>query len=74
VLLVPEDSPAAESADAAKEAFRKGTDGVVYSQLRKTPQEAKDAAGAEGDKAFSSGRFLFRGQPADLAKIKKALP
>lgn len=47
---------------------------TVYVQLRRTAQEAKDEASPKGDKAFSWGRFFFKGEQARLAQIKKALP
>jgi hypothetical protein len=45
----------------------------VYVQVRKTEQEAKDAASPKGEDAFSWGRFYFVGDPKILSKVKQAL-
>lgn len=47
---------------------------VVYCRICKTPQEARDQAGAYGDDAFASGRLLFHAPPAALEKIRQHLP
>lgn len=53
--------------------FDFGSEGKVYVQVRKTEQEAKDAAGPKGEEAFSWGRFYFEGEPKLLAKVKQTL-
>ena len=45
----------------------------VYVQVRKSAQEAKDAASIGGEKGFAWGRFIFGGEPNRLAEFKKAL-
>lgn len=46
----------------------------VYVQVRKSAQEAKDAASTGGERGFAWGRFIFAGEPKHLAEFKKALP
>ena len=46
---------------------------VALVQKVRTAEEARDKAGAKGDKAASWGRFLFVGDPAFVARIRAAL-
>lgn len=55
-------------------AIRAGDRDIVFCELRKSPQEAKDTAGTWGERGFSSGRFAFKGDPNQLSRIRAALP
>lgn len=44
--------------------------GIVYCQLHKTTQEARDTAGASSGSEFASGRFRFYGDPKSVAAFK----
>lgn len=73
-FIVPQDSPYADEkklADDWREKRAAAT--TAYCTLRKTPQDAKDDAGASGRK-LAAGRFVFEADPAELARIKSALP
>jgi hypothetical protein len=71
--LVPADSNL--TAEDVRAAFpHPPAEGLVYCALRRTPQEAKDDAGTAGADAFAAGRFVFRGPPAELRRIREALP
>lgn len=53
--------------------FQFSGDKEVYVQVRKSAQEAKDAASPKGGEAFSWGRFYFLGEPKELQIIKEKL-
>ncbi|VTT96574.1 unnamed protein product [Gemmataceae bacterium] len=74
VFFVAEGSPAAAGEKEADRAYGDKSPDVVYCQLRKTTQEARDEAGSKGSDWFASGRFLFHAPPAAAEKIKAALP
>lgn len=72
--LVPEGSFVAKDEESARAAYSAGSPDVVYVQLRTSQQDARDQTGLKGDRAFSSGRFLFQGEPKHLERIRGALP
>lgn len=72
VFLVVKDSDVPDDGSSVAHLFLHDPN-VIYCQLRKSEQDARDEAGIHLDKAYSAGRFLFRGHPAELDKIKAAL-
>jgi hypothetical protein len=72
-LLVSPNHEHAWSGETIDALYGAGDDPVVYVQLRKTAQEARDAAGPEGSGAYAWGRFLFYGKPTELNKVRTAL-
>ena len=74
VYFVREGSPAAVGQKEAEAAESDKSPDVVYCQIRKTVQDAKDQVGIVGENGFSSGRFIFLGNPKALDRIRTALP
>lgn len=70
LFLVVDGSPLGDD-QAIRKAFDDGSPEVVFCQIRKTPQDARDYAGTRGGHAFATGRFVFEGEKAHLARLNE---
>jgi hypothetical protein len=74
VFFVVDGTASASDEEKADRAFRDKSPDVIYCQVLKTAQDAKDRAGNLGSEAFSNGRFFYYGQPKALERIRQFLP
>lgn len=74
VYFAADGSPASAGEKEADQAYQDKSADVIYCQIRKTAQEAKDEVGTMGSGAFASGRFVFAGPAKSLDRLKAAVP